>query len=645
MKLKLPWQELAVLALFFFLTVLMLWPLPIFMSDRLISPVDPLLNTWIMAWNIHQLQINPLDLFQANIFFPLANTLAFSEHLLVLSLIAAPVILITGNPILGYNFLQFLSYVLSGFAAYLMVYHLTKNRMAGIISGIIFAFHPYRFRQVGHIQNIAIFWIPLCLLYWHKLVKNPKTKYFFLFSLFFVLQVLSCGYLGVFLSVVLLLAMAYYFLFTPKKKILTISKKMIVAAVLAAVVIAPFLYPYMEVKKEHSFERSEKNNIKFSANMLGYVIISRFNENVFYHSISRKFRFIMMQTDKGRLRPIGRGLFPGIITILLVLYGCISLSLLRRQWQKKHSQGQKKFILKAEKVNHYLILIACLSIALILISRQASLTLLVFILLLLFIIKIILSRFTLDGIASEKAQFFINRNFYLFMGILTLILSLGPRLFFITHNFGRAPYSWLYRYIFFFKGIRVPERFGILTMLAISVLAGYGVVQISTLLKSKGRVILSSIICGLLICEFICVPLPSTQIPREPAEVYKWLASDKEQYGILEYPLENQQQNKYYMYWSTFHWKKLVNGSSGFNPHFIHELKVLAHQQRSFPNRRFIRFIKSSVPVKYLILHLENYSEAERRGIFANAAQFAGDMKLVQIFGNNDFVYEFIYED
>jgi hypothetical protein len=42
-----------------------------------------MLNEWIIGWIAHQLPRAPLHLFDANIFFPEPNTLAFSEHMFV----------------------------------------------------------------------------------------------------------------------------------------------------------------------------------------------------------------------------------------------------------------------------------------------------------------------------------------------------------------------------------------------------------------------------------------------------------------------------------------------------------------------------------------------------------------------------------
>jgi len=650
------WINLTVLLFFIVLSIIMLWPLPLHMADGLVSPVDPLLNTWIFAWDTHQLFKAPFHLFDANIFFPLKNTLAFSEHMIVLSLIAFPVSLISGNPILGYNFIQLLAYILCGFAVYLLVFHLTKSRIAGIVAGVIFAFSPYRFRQVGHIQNLMVFWTPLSLLYLHKSIKKPSWKHVLLFGLFFVLQALSCGYLGVFLAIAVGLFVLYYLMFMPLAHVVPFFKKLVVTAILSGLIIVPFLIPYFQVKKEHRFERSLGSNIQFSANILGYTTISRFNENVFYERKSVNNRILINTMDRGKLRPKGRGLFPGIMTIALAFVAFLFPPYASRFPAGGRVGGLSK-IRKAEKWVNALLLFLVGLVGVIIFSRgvefsiaglNISLTHLtnpIYLIIFFLAVKLVLSRFTLRNFDDAENASSIHRNFYLFLGVITGILSLGPKIYYITHDFGRGPYIILYEKIVLFKGIRVPERFGILVMLALSVLAGYGASKVLRRLKKRGGAVLSCFIVAFLVYEFICVPFPYEKISREAAEVYEWLASSEERFAILEFPLMELQTNKYYMYWSMFHWKDLANGSSGFNPPIFNQLRKIAHQKGPFPHREFIRYVKTKVPVKYLILHLESFSDTAKKKILKNAAQFPDDLKLVKVFEKDDYVYEIIYDE
>ncbi|MDH4218201.1 MAG: glycosyltransferase family 39 protein [Candidatus Aminicenantes bacterium] len=655
--------SLLILLFFVLLSVLMLWPLPKHMSDTLISEVDPLLNTWILSWDIHQLFKDPLHLFDANIFYPLKNTLAFSEHLIVLSLIAMPVSLISGNPILGYNFVQLIAFILCGFTAYLLVYHLTGNRIAAIIAGIIFTFHPFRFRQIGHIQNIAVFWTPLCLLYLHKFFKKPTWKHVLLFALFFICQALSCGYMAVFLSLVIGLAILYYFLFIPKKDIMPVMKKFAVSVLLAAIIIAPFLYPYLQVKKEHEFKRSIENNIRVSANIMSYATISRLKRNIVYYPFVQEIRRILHREREEILRPLGKGLFPGVITLILVLCAFVltpfSLHAFKKEkkWTEKKKGVGERLPRIAKATCAGMIILSLILIVLIVLFGGIDFTLLgldikltkltipVYLFLIFFIIRLALTRTSIGILDDEKSRFLIHRNFYLFIAVVSFILSFGPKIYYLYCDLGDGPYMFLYKYLFFFEGIRVPERFGILVMLGLSVLAGYGMVRLMKVLKNRGRIILGLVVSGLLIYEFICVPLPSFEISREPKDVYRWLASDKEQYGVLEYPFETLQQDKYYMYWSTFHWKNLANGSSGFNPRLITRLRRLAHEREAFPDKEFIEYIKTQVLVKYLILHLGDMTEKEKEDILENANRFSEDLKLVKTFDDNDHVFEVIYDN
>jgi hypothetical protein len=171
---------------------------------------DPLLNTWILAWDIHKITSNPMGFWDANIFYPHSNTLAYSEHLFASALLALPIMVIAKNPILAYNFVFFLSFILSGFGMYLLVYYLTRNRWAGLIAGTIFAFTPYRFSHLGHLQILTTQWMPYTFLYMHKLFDdtNSKISHYLVCFIFFkyyraVIMPFTSPYLQVCLSSIL----------------------------------------------------------------------------------------------------------------------------------------------------------------------------------------------------------------------------------------------------------------------------------------------------------------------------------------------------------------------------------------------------------------------------------------------------------
>ena len=75
---------------------------------------DAELNTWIIAWVPHALATNPLNLFEAPIFYPEQHSLAFSEHMFVPSVMGAPLLWAGASPVLVYNILIMIGFASSG---------------------------------------------------------------------------------------------------------------------------------------------------------------------------------------------------------------------------------------------------------------------------------------------------------------------------------------------------------------------------------------------------------------------------------------------------------------------------------------------------------------------------------------------------
>ena len=124
---------------------------------------DPLLNTWILAWDADRLRHGLQGLWDAPFFHPYENALAYSEHLLGIALFTAPVQWLTGNPLVAYNAAFIGSSVLAGTGMYLLAGSLTGDRWAATAAGASFAFLPYRAEQVAHLQVLMYGWMPIAL--------------------------------------------------------------------------------------------------------------------------------------------------------------------------------------------------------------------------------------------------------------------------------------------------------------------------------------------------------------------------------------------------------------------------------------------------------------------------------------------------
>jgi hypothetical protein len=127
-------KRFVVLALFIFtvLTAVMTYPQVLHMQTGVHDDGDPLMVTWVLAWVAHQLPRAPAHLFDANIFYPERNTLAYSETLLVPGAVAAPLHWLGVHPILIYNLVFLSGFALSGVGVALLVRRLTDNNAAAM---------------------------------------------------------------------------------------------------------------------------------------------------------------------------------------------------------------------------------------------------------------------------------------------------------------------------------------------------------------------------------------------------------------------------------------------------------------------------------------------------------------------------------
>ncbi|MDX6718101.1 MAG: hypothetical protein QOJ63_355, partial [Solirubrobacteraceae bacterium] len=115
-----------------------------------------------VAWDGHALVHQPLRLFQANTFWPLRDSLAFSDALVGY----APAGLIgdgTRAAVARYDVLFLFAYALCFVAAYLLARDHGAGRAGAVVAGAAFAFAPWRLEQEGHLHVISSGTIPLAL--------------------------------------------------------------------------------------------------------------------------------------------------------------------------------------------------------------------------------------------------------------------------------------------------------------------------------------------------------------------------------------------------------------------------------------------------------------------------------------------------
>ncbi len=212
------------LFLFVLLAIIITFPLVFNLEKIIIDLQDGLLITWILNWTIS----HPFD-FNANIFYPYKNTLAFSETIFPVALIVSPFVKLFNQPLLAYNLGFLLALILTPFSVYL----LTRS----VFSSLIFTYSPIFFGYLTHIQ-VLNFWPVVLAVYF-----MTKKKYLLLALTIPVAATTSV----LFLYFICLMVVIQSFL--------TRNLRPAAAFVIGSVLVLPLMLPYFAVSKTFNYVR------------------------------------------------------------------------------------------------------------------------------------------------------------------------------------------------------------------------------------------------------------------------------------------------------------------------------------------------------------------------------------------------------
>ena len=185
------------------LVIALTWPQAAYLGSRVAAHHDATFSIWRLAWFAHQAPRAPLQLLDANIFYPTRGTLTHSDPTLLESIVAAPLFWLGLSPVLIYNLLVLGSFPLAGLGMYRLARRLGCAPAASLVGAAIYAFAPYRFEHYFHLELLWGAWIPWSLAALHALVRDPGWKAGVRLGLLVTLQMAASMYYGLFLVVTL----------------------------------------------------------------------------------------------------------------------------------------------------------------------------------------------------------------------------------------------------------------------------------------------------------------------------------------------------------------------------------------------------------------------------------------------------------
>jgi len=250
------------------------WPLAAHLSDHLVthanlaSASDSPLNAYILSWGAHALAHNPLRLFQANMFFPAANALAFSDSLLGTQPLFAPLYFLTGNPVLAYNLTLLAAFVLNGLSMAGLAWFLFARPAPALLAGFVYAFALPRFPHLIHLQLLSAWWTPLVFLAVEAWLRRPRWALAAAATGLLWCQFLSSAYLGIMLGLLLVPYLALR-LWAERGRLplaRTLSHLGLALAV-GALLFTPVALPYVRSQAQWGHQRGLADLVRYSAEL------------------------------------------------------------------------------------------------------------------------------------------------------------------------------------------------------------------------------------------------------------------------------------------------------------------------------------------------------------------------------------------
>ena len=287
---------------------------------------DPYLNLWILGTGIKAWLADPLSVlsgrvFDANIFHPATGALTFSDHLLLQSLVMAPLYAVTNNLALCYNVLLVVSIAGSGLAMHALVKGVTGSVPAAFIAGLAWACWPYRSAHFLHLQLQSLYFLPLVLLALYRLAAARRKVDAAWLAVAAALQAVSSVYYGVMTAVVIGVAAVAVAGSSGQWRGRRLWSRLVLAGALGAVLVAPVVFPYWQSQQREGFGRNLFEAAAHAASIQSYTQVPP--DNLIYGRTGLLAPRAPAAGERDR-RHVEHQMFPG-----LVLLGLAGLGLWR----------------------------------------------------------------------------------------------------------------------------------------------------------------------------------------------------------------------------------------------------------------------------------------------------------------------------
>lgn len=209
--------------------------------------------------------------------------------------------------------------------------------------------------------------------------------------------------------------------------------------------------------------------------------------------------------------------------------------------------------------------------------------------------------------------------FPVLLALLGIVLSFGPDLILGRTTTPALPFPLPYHFLALvvspLKSLNAPSRFAVLTMLALALLAAYGVYALMRR-APRWRFAIVGACAALIVLEYIPAPLRLAPVEAgaNVSPLYGFLAQQPQGDALVHVPMGSPtfaDQDRYveYTYNAVYHpLQKLVNGYSTFIPP---DYYALVDDMQKFPSRRTVLRLREW-GVTWVVIHSDKFGKPKQ---------------------------------
>jgi hypothetical protein len=604
---------LACLAL---LSILMTYPLVKNLGSQVLGPPAPGDNfeyvhkVWWFKHALFDLGVSPFH--DPSMFYPDGFSLFLAETTLANIIPALPLTVLVGE-VAAYNLTMLVSCILSALGMYLLVLYFTRSRGAGLLSGVIFAFCPYRMAHLGagHLPLMATQWLPLFFLYLERMVARRRLRDACMAALFYALAALSAWYY----AYVFGLAAAAYVLLRARpwgKNLMRLDllRAFLVFGLICLLAIGPIALPVTQLWKEGARPQSLRYLDQFSTSPLDFV----------YPSVMHPLWGTQLARAYAQ-NPAENILYLGLLPMALA----IAAIWLRREPRRERRVGVPP---STDGGTEY---------------RAGSETAFAWLTAIFAILAMGISLHWRGGTLRIPVPAQVERLFTIGMNFLTQRLALFPISSYSLRAEGTIylplPTLLLYLYFPFFGAMRVWSRLGLVPAFGVAVLAGCGWHKLCHGLgrpanrRFQRAGVLTAVAVCLAVLEFATFPFALGSSRVQTQAVDRWLAQQPGDFAVMVYPTTKAIGGLSVYRVLTLARKRSTFGQSTYFPRSFTEQRALLE---TFPSEACLRLLKGW-GVRYVLIAARSYGQAWAP-LSAQLEQSTG-LRFVAIFDEEPIYY------